>query len=173
MVKCHLDNNTMASQGYISIFHGEDITLGWNCLMKHQYLDIPRMTRGVMQSFVGDDKESRIKRGELPFSIQARNGTGHSVIGFANDRILDRFKHFKRNKGWKWSIISQDGSIHLPTLLAIVAAALGAFTIIALCIRYKTSKKVGWKCCSGMHQMDDNASTSSAETTTEHVYSND
>ena len=176
MVKCHLDNNTVASQGYISIFHGEDITLGWNCLMEHQYVDIPRMTRGVMQSYAEETAESRVKRGQLPFSIQARNSTGHSLIGFANDRILKRFKHFKKDKGWRWSVISKDGSIHLPTLVAIVVAALGALTIFALCIWYKTTRKIGLKCCAGLQKLDDNVSRtsgSSTETTSEHIYSND
>ena len=129
-----------------------------------------------MQSYAEETAESRVKRGQLPFSIQARNSTGHSLIGFANDRILKRFKHFKKDKGWRWSVISKDGSIHLPTLVAIVVAALGALTIFALCIWYKTTRKIGLKCCAGLQQLDDNvsrASGSSTETTSEHIYSND
>ena len=172
-VKCHLDNNTMASQGYINIFYGEDITLGWNCEMTHHHLDIPRMTRGVMQSINEDTNDSRVRRGELPFSIQARNGTGHSIIGFANDRILKQFKKTKKTPSWKWSVVSKDGTIHLPTLLAIVVAALGILVIFAICIKYKITRKIGWECCSERQRIEDSDSTSSTATTSEHVYSND
>ena len=89
---------------------------------------------------------------------------------------LKRFKHFKKDKGWRWSVISKDGSIHLPTLVAIVVAALGALTIFALCIWYKTTRKIGLKCCAGLQKLDDNVSRtsgSSTETTSEHIYSND
>ena len=171
MVTCHFNNNTEASQGYINIFYGEDITLGWNCQMENYHLDIPRMTRGVMQSVIEDDDESRVKRGELPFTILARNGTGHSIIGFANDRIL-KFNQTKKKTGWKWSVVSRDGTIHLPTLLAIVVAALGMLVIIAICVKFKITRKIGWECCTGRQRIEDNNSTSSTETTSENVYSN-
>ena len=126
-----------------------------------------------MQSINEDTNDSRVRRGELPFSIQARNGTGHSIIGFANDRILKQFKKTKKTPSWKWSVVSKDGTIHLPTLLAIVVAALGILVIFAICIKYKITRKIGWECCSERQRIEDSDSTSSTATTSEHVYSND
>ena len=178
LVECHFDNNTRASHGYINIYHGEDITLGWNCRMEHYDLKIPRMARGIMQSYVDDNRDTRVRRGELPFSIQAKNGTGHSIIGFANDRILGHIKS-RRNKpgsGWKWSVITRDGGVHWPTILAITVAIIGFIALFIMYLRYKKVNKLSWICCVKKETTDDGtSSTSSATSATtgiEGIYSN-
>ena len=136
------------------------------------------MARGIMQSYVDDNRDTRVRRGELPFSIQAKNGTGHSIIGFANDRILGHIKS-RRNKpgsGWKWSVITRDGGVHWPTILAITVAIIGFIALFIMYFRYKKVNKLSWICCVKKETTDDGtSSTSSATSATtgiEGIYSN-
>ena len=72
----------------MDIFHEESLTIGWNCLLEHIELRIPRIASGIIESRTDDDLEAREKRGLQPFSIVAQNSEANEILGVsANDRV--------------------------------------------------------------------------------------
>ena len=71
--------------GFIDIFSGETMTVGWNCLMEHGELRIPRIASGVVESRTDDDLETRERRGLQAFSIMAWDSDGKETLGVAKE----------------------------------------------------------------------------------------
>ena len=136
-VKCQSSNNTETNRGYIDIASGEAITVGWNCGLSHQSIEVPQTARSLIQSFTDDDQESRMKRGSKAFTIQAKNSMGHSIIGFANDRLMG-YTNTRPRAGWKWA------GRNWPTILVATAASTLLMFCTISCIRNKILQKTGW-----------------------------
>ena len=139
-VKCQSGNSTETNKGYIDIASGEAITVGWNCGLSHQSIEVPQTARSLIQSFTDDDQESRMKRGSKPFTIQAKNSMGHSIIGFMNDRPMS-YTNTRPRAGWNWA------GRNWPTILVATAASILLTFCIISCIRNKILTKTGWPCC--------------------------
>ena len=72
-VSCLIDGGEKEDVGFKDIFHGETLTIRWNCLLEHMELRIPRIASGIVESRTDDDLETGEKRGLQPFSIVAQN----------------------------------------------------------------------------------------------------
>ena len=139
-VTCFLDGGKTEEIGFLNIFNGEVMTVGWNCEMSSAELRIPRIAMGLVESRTDDDRESRERRGLKEFSIMAQNGVGDETFGFsANDRISRFNRMMDSDRVSPTTLLHQSttGGIGWPALLAIVIAIVGIVIIGITVLCYK------------------------------------
>ena len=76
---CH--GQEKAESGYITLAHGEDFTIGWNCELAHKLFKIPRVAIGVSLAYEDETPTDRAKRHADHFSFLARNTKGSEILG--------------------------------------------------------------------------------------------
>ena len=82
-VTCFLDGGKTEEIGFLNIFDGKVMTVGWNCEMSSAELRVPRIAMGLVKSQTDDDRVARERRGLKEFSIMAQNGVGDEMFGFS------------------------------------------------------------------------------------------
>ena len=167
-VMCHHGEET--ETGYITMFHNEDFTLGYNCELDHKLIHVPRAATGVSVSYEDETLVERTKRHTNRFSILARNNNGENILGFLNDRI--RNHHALIQDDWLPStgvpgiFRPQIGRTHWPTILSVCMAALGTLIIVIVLVRSRMLGKI-WICCPGPKTgSNDSISSKSTDLTT-------
>ena len=149
-VACLLKRGEKEEVGFLNLFHGETITVGWNCEMTNAEIRIPRLVVGLVESRTDDNQDSRTRRGTKDFSIMALDGTGKETFGFdSNDRI-SRFNHMMdSDRKISTTLLHQSttGGIGWPVILSIVIAVVGVITIAIAVQCYKKKHGLSWKCC--------------------------
>ena len=111
--------------------------VGWNCMMDHVELRVPRIALGVVESRTHDDLDTRRRQGLQDFSIMARNSDGEETIGVSvNDRIT------KYN-----TMMMADGSPRWPLILALVISVVSLASIGITIYCFKKKYGLSWKFC--------------------------
>ena len=111
--------------------------MGWNCMMDHVELRVPRIALGVVESRTHDDLDTRRRQGLQDFSIMARNSDGEETIGVSvNDRIT------KYN-----TMMTADGSPRWPLILALVISVVSLASIGITIYCFKKKYGLSWKFC--------------------------
>ena len=137
--------------GYITMFHNEDFTLGYNCELDHKLIHVPQATEGVSVSYEDETLVERTKRHTNRFSILARNNNRENILGFLNDRIKN---HHALQDDWLPAtgipgiFRPQIGRTHWPTILSVCMAALGTLITVIILIRSRILGRI-WTCCPG------------------------
>ena len=166
-ITCH--HGEEVETGYITMFHNEDFTLGYNCDLKHKLIHVPRATTGVAVSYEDESLVERTKRHTNRFSILARNSNGENILGFLNDRIKN---HHGLVDGWfpatgmPGVFRPQIGRTHWPTILSVCMAVLCTLIIAIILIRSKMIGRI-WTGCLGPHACSD---TSLSSKTTQQTF---
>ena len=148
-ITCH--HGKEKETGYITMFHNEDFTLGYNCDLKHKLINIPQAATGVAVSYEDESLVERTKRHTNRFSILARNTNGENILGFLNDRIKN---HHGMIEGWLPAtgmpgiFRPQIGRTHWPTILSVCMAVLCALIIAIILIKSRMLGKI-WIGCLG------------------------
>ena len=159
-VTCH--HGKEVQTGYITMFHNEDFTLGYNCDLKHKLIHVPRATTGVAVSYEDESLVERTKRHTNRFSILARNSNGENILGFLNDRIKN---HHGMIDGWLPAtgmpgiFRPQIGRTHWPTILSVCMAVLCTLIIAIILFRTKMLGRI-WTGCLGPHACSDDSISS-------------
>ncbi|MED5267649.1 MAG: hypothetical protein VYB00_02375, partial [Candidatus Thermoplasmatota archaeon] len=160
-ITCHHGEET--ETGYITMFHNEDFTLGYNCDLDHKLIRIQQAAIGVSVSYEDETAVERTKRHTNRFSILARNTNGENILGFLNDRI--RNHHDLLRKDWLSAtgipgvFRPQFGTTHWPTILSVCMAVIATLIIAVILIRSRMLGRI-WLCCPGPHDhSDDSIST--------------
>jgi len=162
-VTCHHGEET--ETGYITMFHNEDFTLGYNCALDHKLIRIQQAAIGVSVSYEDETAVERTKRHTNRFSILARNNNGENILGFLNDRI--RNHHDLLRKDWLPAtgipgvFRPQIGTAHWPTILSVCMAAFATLIIAVILIRSRMLGKI-WICCPGPHTCSNDSISSRA-----------
>ena len=164
-VTCHLDGGKRKESGFLDIFDGETLTVGWNCEMSSLELRVPWIVSGLVESRTDDDQTDRTKRGLKEFSILAQNVAGKETFGFnANDRI----SRFNKMMGFGGSTPitllrrSATGGLGWPIILAITITVAGAVIIGVILHSYKKMYGLSWKSC-GNNARDQSGDADSVE----------
>ena len=162
-ITCH--HGEEEETGYMTMFHNEDFTIGYNCELDHKLIHIPRAATGVSVSFEDETPTEREKRHTNRFSILARDNVGENILGFLNDRIKNHNAIIEDDwvsaTGIPGVFRPQIGRTHWPTILSICMAVFCTLVIAVILIR---SKRIGklWICCP--EPTDSNNSISSKST---------
>ena len=132
--------------GFIDIFIGETMTVGWNCLMEHGELRIPGIASGVVESRTDDDLETRERRGLQAFSLMARDSDGKETLGVAvttsYSELMRRDRSSRRNPLHH----SVDG-IGWPSLLAMAVSVACLLIVFVAVYCYKVKNGLSCKSC--------------------------
>ena len=167
-VTCH--HGEEKEDGYITMFHNEDFTLGYNCDVTHKLLRIPRAATGVSVSLEDETLVDRTKRHNDRFSILARDNNGENILGFLNSRIKNH--HDLRNSwlpgtGMPGLLRPRLGKTHWPTILSSCLTVISLVILAIYLIRSKILSKL-WTRLTGPHTGSSNSicSGSTHETTT-------
>ena len=142
-VTCLLDRGEKEEIGFLNIFDGEIMTVGWNCEMSSSELRIPRIAVGLVESRTNDDRESRERRGLKEFSIMALNGVRAETFGFsANDRISRFNRMMDSDRVLPTTLLHQSttGGIGWAVILSIVIAIVGVVIIVVTVQCYKKDR---------------------------------
>ena len=149
-VTCHLDGGSREESGFLDIFDGESLTIGWNCEMSSLEIRIPWVVSGLVESRTDDNQEDRTKRGLKEFSIRAQNEAGKETFGFnTNDRI-SRFNKMMGTGGSTPITLlgrSTTGGLGWPIILAIAMTVAGVVIIGVVLHVYKKMYGLSWKTC--------------------------
>ena len=54
-VVCSKDGGAKEDLGFLNIYNGETIMVGWNCMLDHAQLRVPRIASGIVESRMDDD----------------------------------------------------------------------------------------------------------------------
>ena len=159
-VTCH--HGKEVETGYITMFHNEDFTLGYNCDLEHKLIHVPRAATGVSVSYEDESLVERTKRHTNRFSILARNSNGENILGFLNNRIKDH--HGLTNSwlpatGMPGIFRPQIGKTHWPTILSVCMAVFCTLIIAIILIKSRILGRV-WICCPGPHARSDESISS-------------
>ena len=165
-ITCH--HGEEQETGYITMFHNEDFTLGYNCELDQKLIHIPRAATGVSVSYEDETLVERTKRHTNRFSILARNNNGENILGFLNDRI--RNHHALLQNDWRSAtgipgiFRPQIGRTHWPTILSACMAVTCALIIATILIRSRMLGRL-WICCLGPSDSNDSISSKSTNQT--------
>ena len=164
-VTCHLDGGNKEESGFLDIFNGETLTIGWNCEMSSLEIRVPWIVSGLVESRTDDDQINHTKRGLKEFSILAQNVARKETFGFnANDRI-SRFNKMMGSGGSTPITLlrrSATGGLGWPIILAITITVAGAVIIGVILHSYKKMYGLSWKSC-GNNARDQSGDADSVE----------
>ena len=125
------------------------MTVGWNCLMEHGELRIPKIASGVVESQTDDDLETRERRGLQAFSLMARDSDGKETLGVAtNDHITSYSELMRRDRSSRRNPLhhSVDG-IGWPSLLAMAVSAACLVIVFVAVYCYNVKNSLSCKSC--------------------------
>ena len=157
-VTCHLDGGRKEESGFLDIFDGETLTIGWNCEMASAELRVPWIASGLVKSQADDNQAVRERRGLKEFSILAQDVAGKETFGFdANDRISRFNKMMGPDGNAPITLLRQSatGGLGWPLVLAIVVAVVGMIAIGITLHCYKKLYGLSWILCN-KNSDDDN-----------------
>ena len=148
-VAYHSDGSAAKDLGFIDIYNGETIMVGWNCMMDHAELRVPRITLGIVESRMDNDLDTRRRQGLQDFSIVAWNSNGEKTIGVsANDRIT-KYNTMMMADGSPRQFLrhSSTGGVGWPLILAPVISVVSIASIGITIYCFKKKYGLSWKFC--------------------------
>ena len=82
-VVCITDKGRAKEVGFINIYNGKTLTVGWNCKMEHADLKVPKIALGIAVSRMDDNDDIRRRRGLQDFSILAQDSNREEILGIS------------------------------------------------------------------------------------------